>query len=135
MTETRGSVDPQALRAAVANLERWLRDDTATEPARAEIAEAVRLSARALAALEPGSSVEVRIPAFVAGQCISGPKHTRGTPPNVVETDPRTWLLLVTGLIAFEDAAMDGLLRLSGARAAVISPWFPLVSLGECDGG
>jgi len=68
-------------------------------------------------------------------QCISGPKHTRGTPPNVVETDPRTWLLLVTGLIAFEDAATDGLLRLSGARAAVISPWFPLVSLGECDGG
>ena len=135
MTETRGSVDPQALRAAVANLERWLRDDTATEPARAEIAEAVRLSARALAALEPGCSVEVRIPPFVAVQCISGPKHTRGTPPNVVETDPRTWLLLVTGLIAFEDAATDGLLRLSGARAAVISPWFPLVSLGECDGG
>jgi len=135
MTETRGSVDPQALRAAVANLERWLRDDTATEPARAEIAEAVRLSARALAALEPGSSVEVRIPPFVAVQCISGPKHTRGTPPNVVETDPRTWLLLVTGLIAFEDAATDGLLRRSGARAAVISPWFPLVSLGECDGG
>jgi hypothetical protein len=53
----------------------------------------------------------------------------------VVETDPRTWLLLVTGRKAFEDAVTDGLLRLSGARAAAISPWFPLVSLGECDGG
>jgi hypothetical protein len=132
---THRNADPQAIRAALVNLERWLRDATATEPASAQIAEAVRLSARALAALEPGSSVEVRIPPFVAVQCISGPKHTRGTPPNVVETDPRTWLLLVTGLIAFEDAATDGLLQLSGARAAVISPWFPLVSLGEYDGG
>ena len=135
MTETRGGAGPQALRAAVVNLESWLRDDTATEPASAEIADAVRLSARALAALDPGSSVEVRIPPFVAVQCISGPKHTRGTPPNVVETDPRTWLLLVTGLKAFEEAVTDGRLRLSGARAAVISPWFPLVSLSERDGG
>jgi hypothetical protein len=127
--------DPQAIRAAVLTVAGWLSDDTAPEPASAEIAEAVRLSARALAALEPGASVEVRIPPFVAVQCISGPKHTRGTPPNVVETDPRTWLLLVTGRKAFEDAVTDGLLRLSGARAAAISPWFPLVSLGECDGG
>ena len=135
MTGVRRGADPKALRAAVVKLERWLRDGTATEPARAEIADAVRLSARALAALEPGSSVEVRIPPFIAVQCISGPRHTRGTPPNVVETDPRTWLLLVTGLKAFEEAVTDGLLRLSGARAAVISPWFPLVSLSECDGG
>ena len=127
--------DPQAIRAAVLTVAGWLSDDTAPEPASAEIAEVVRLSARALAALEPGASVEVRIPPFVAVQCISGPKHTRGTPPNVVETDPRTWLLLVTGRKAFEDAVTDGLLRLSGARAAAISPWFPLVSLGECDGG
>jgi len=133
MTGVRRGADPKALRAAVLTLERWLRDDTTTEPASAEIADAVRLSARALAALEPGTSVEVRIPPFVAVQCISGPKHTRGTPPNVVETDPRTWLLLVSGRIAFEDAVTDGLLRLSGARAAAISPWFPLVSLDECD--
>jgi hypothetical protein len=131
---THRNVDPQAIRAAVVNLERWLRDDTTTEPASAQIAEAVRLSARALAALEPGSSVEVRIPPFVAVQCISGPKHTRGTPPNVVETDPRTWLLLITGLKAFQEAVADGLLQLSGARAAVISPWFPLVSLDGRDG-
>ena len=134
MTPSRGSADPQALRAAVVNLEGWLRDDTTAEPDRAEIADAVRLSARALAALEPGSCVEVRIPPFVAVQCISGPKHTRGTPPNVVETDPRTWLLMVTGLKGFDEAVADGLLRLSGARATEISAWFPLVSLGERDG-
>jgi len=134
MTPSRGSADPQALRAAVVNLEGWLRDDTTAEPGRADIADAVRLSARALAALTPGSSVEVRIPPFVAVQCISGPKHTRGTPPNVVETDPRTWLLMVTGLKGFDEAVAGGLLRLSGARATEISPWFPLVSLGERDG-
>jgi hypothetical protein len=134
MTPPRGGADPQTIRAAVVNLARWLRDDTAPVPVSAEIADAVRLSARALAALEPGSSVEVRIPPFVAVQCISGPKHTRGTPPNVVETDPRSWLLMVTGLKDFDEAVTDGSLRLSGARAAVISLWFPLVSLGEHDG-
>ena len=129
MTPTRGSADPQAIRAAVVNLEGWLRDDTTAEPDRTDIAEAVRLSARALAALTPGSSVEVRIPPFVAVQCISGPKHTRGTPPNVVESDPRTWLLLVTGLTTFDEAVAAGRLQLSGSRAGEISPWFPLVSL------
>ena len=134
MTPTRGSADPQAIRAAVVNLEGWLRDDTTAEPGRTDIAEAVRLSARALAALAPGASVEVRIPPFVAVQCISGPKHTRGTPPNVAESDPRTWLLLVTGLKAFDEAVAEGLLRLSGTRAREISPWFPQVRLGDESG-
>ena len=57
----------------------------------------MRLTARTLAGLAPGASVELRIPPFAAVQCISGPEHRRGTPPNVVEADPRTWLLLVTG--------------------------------------
>jgi len=134
MTPTRGSADPQAIRAAVVNLEGWLRDDTTAEPGRTDIAEAVRLSARALAALTPGSSVEVRIPPFVAVQCISGPIHTRGTPPNVVESDPRTWLLLVTGLTTFDEAVAAGRLRLSGSRAGEISPWFPLLSLRHSGG-
>jgi hypothetical protein len=133
MPKQRGC-DPQATRAAIVKVEGWLSDATAPVPDRAEIAAAVRLSARALAAVAPGASVEVRIPPFVAVQCISGPKHTRGTPPNVVETDPRTWLLMVTGLKGFDEAVTDGSLRLSGARAAVISLWFPLVSLGEHDG-
>ena len=77
----------------------------------------------------PGASVEVRIPPFVAVQCIAGPRHTRGTPPNVVETDPRTWLLLATGLLRVEDAAASGALRLSGPRAGEIAGWLPVVRL------
>ena len=130
MTKQRGS-DPQATRAAIVKVEGWLSDATAPEPNRAEIAAAVRLSARALAALAPGASVEVRVPPFVAVQCISGPKHTRGTPPNVAESDPRTWLLLVTGLKGVDEAVAEGLLRLSGSRAQEISTWFPLVRLEE----
>ncbi|MGI9125841.1 MAG: sterol carrier family protein, partial [Mycobacterium sp.] len=71
------------------------------------------------------------IPPFVAVQCISGPRHTRGTPPNVVETDPRTWLLLATGLMSFQNAESAGLLSLSGSRAGEVAPWFPLVSLSR----
>ena len=122
------SSEPRETRAAVLSVACWLGDDTAPEPDRNEIATAVRLTARALAALAPGASVEVRIPPFVAVQCISGPKHTRGTPPNVTETDPRTWLLLVTGRKTFDEAVAEGLLRLSGTRAGAIAAWFPLVS-------
>ncbi|VFB01104.1 Uncharacterised protein [Nocardia cyriacigeorgica] len=86
------------MRAAVAAVRPWLLDEAAPAPARAELGAAVRMTARALAESAPGHSVEVRVPPFVAVQCIEGPRHTRGTPPNVVETDPRTWLLLATGL-------------------------------------
>ncbi len=123
--------DPAAARAAVVAVQDWLSDDRRPAPDRALLAAAVRLTARTLAAVAPGASVEVRIPPFVAVQCISGLRHTRGTPPNVVETDPRSWLLLATGLRAFDDVVDDGLLRLSGSRAAEIAPWFPLVKLGE----
>jgi len=128
---SRRANDPQVTRAAVLKVQHWLSDDTAPAPDRNEIAAAVRLTARALAASAPGAAVEVRIPPFVAVQCISGPKHTRGTPPNVAESDPRTWLLLVTGLKAFDEAVAEGLLRLSGSRAQEISSWFPQVRLGD----
>ncbi|MGB7144113.1 sterol carrier family protein, partial [Mycobacterium sp.] len=100
-------------------------------PSRADLADAVRLTARTLAAQAPGASVEVRIPPFVAVQCVAGPRHTRGTPPNVVETDPRTWLLLATGLLRVTDATATGALRLSGSRAAEIAAWLPVVRLGD----
>ena len=116
-------------RAAVSVIAEWLRDETQRAPARAELAEAVRLTARTLAALAPGNSVEVRVPPFVAVQCISGPAHRRGNPPNVVEADPRTWLLLATGLLDTADAAASGGLTLSGARAGEIAGWLPLVRL------
>ena len=65
----------------------------------------------------------------MAVQCISGPRHTRGTPPNVVETDARTWLLLATGLRTVADAAADGRLALSGSRAPEIATLLPVVRL------
>ena len=114
----RQTADPAKTRAAVLAVEQWLRDGDTPEPARAQIAEAVRLTARTLAAAAPGAAVEVRVPPFVAVQCIAGPRHTRGTPPNVVETDPRTWLQLATGLLLVEDST-DGS---AGRRAAWSSP-------------
>ena len=125
----RRTADPAKTRAAVAAVADWLRDDQAPEPTRAEVGEAVRLTARTLAALAPGASVEVRVPPFVAVQCISGPKHTRGNPPNVVETDARTWLLLATGALGVDDAAARGTIALSGSRAGEIAHWLPLLRL------
>ena len=121
----RRTADPAETRAAVLAVGAWLRDAAAPAPAREELAAAVRLTARTLAAVAPGASVEVRVPPFVAVQCIAGPRHTRGTPPNVVETDPRTWLLLATGLTGIDTPA----LHLSGSRAAEIAQWLPLVEL------
>jgi hypothetical protein len=125
----RRGANPAKTRAAVSVIADWLRDESGPAPARADLAEAVRLTARTLAANAPGSSVEVRVPPFVAVQCISGPAHRRGNPPNVVETDPRTWLLLATGLLDVETATGIGALQLSGARAGEIAAWLPLVPL------
>ncbi|QBJ97257.1 hypothetical protein ERC79_15885 [Rhodococcus sp. ABRD24] len=125
----RRAVDPAELRSALLAVGLWLRGEEATKPARAELAAAVRLSARTLEDVAPGSSVEVRVPPFVAVQCIEGPRHTRGTPPNVVETDPRTWLLLATGLLGFDEASTGGVLTASGSRAGEIAHWLPLLRL------
>jgi hypothetical protein len=125
----RRRADPAVTRQAVVAIADWLRDDTRPAPDSAELAAAVRLTARTLASLTPGASVEVRIPPFVAVQCVSGPRHTRGTPPNVVETDPRTWLLLATGLLQVAEARAAGVLHLSGSRAAEIESWLPLVAV------
>jgi hypothetical protein len=75
----------------------------------------------------PGGSVEVRVPPFGVVQCIEGPRHTRGTPPNVVQTDSRTWLLLATGRLLWADAVKRGLVTASGTRAAEVAAWLPLV--------
>ncbi|MFI9506022.1 sterol carrier family protein [Nocardia sp. NPDC052566] len=122
----RQSVSPAELRSAVQAVHEWLRDDATPAPTRTELAAAVRTTARTLAASAPGHSVEVRVPPFVAVQCIEGPRHTRGTPPNVVETDPRTWLLLATGLLDFAAAVDSGALTASGSRAAEIAHWLPV---------
>src|SRR4051794_17927879 len=105
-------------------LEEWL-DGVGGEPGRDELAQAVRGSLRALAQLAPGAAVEVRVPPFAAVQCIAGPRHTRGTPPNVVETDPKTWLQLATARLTWPDALAEGRVAASGPRAD-LSPWLPL---------
>jgi len=125
----RRTADPTKTREAVSALADWLRDGTLPAPDRSAVAEAVRLTARTLAALAAGASVEVRVPPFVAVQCISGLAHTRGNPPNVVETDPRTWLLLATGLLVLSDAVASGAVHSSGSRAGEIADWLPIVEL------
>ncbi|GAA0902506.1 hypothetical protein GCM10009558_000480 [Virgisporangium aurantiacum] len=70
-----------------------------------------------LAAATPGRSVEVRVPPYGAVQCIPGPRHTRGTPPNVVEMDPITWVEIATGRVTWADAVPAGRVRASGTRA------------------
>jgi hypothetical protein len=122
----REKADPAKTRQAVLAVADWLRDESRPAPDRTELATAVRLTARTLAVVAPGRSVEVRVPPFVAVQCIAGPTHTRGTPPNVVETDPRTWLLLITGMSSFSEAKSAGALRLSGSRAGEIEHFLPL---------
>lgn len=126
----RDRADPAKTRQAVLAVEDWLRDETRPAPDRNALAAAVRLTARTLAALAPGASVEVRIPPFAAVQCVAGPRHTRGTPPNVVETDPRTWLLLATGMLTLADGQANGSLALSGSRAGEIGHWLPLFDVG-----
>ncbi|MDQ0100388.1 hypothetical protein J2T10_000007 [Paenarthrobacter nicotinovorans] len=88
-----------------------------TTPSRAVIATAVRYTLEEVTARAPGNSVEVRVPPFGVTQCVEGPRHTRGTPPNVIETDAETWLGLVTGSITWADAVSVHKVTASGLRA------------------
>ena len=91
--------------------------DSGGVPDRRAVRAAVRALLAALAAKAPGRSVEVRIPPYGAVQCVEGPRHTRGTPPNVVETDGLTWVELATGRLSWADATRAGRIRASGVRA------------------
>jgi hypothetical protein len=108
----RRRTDPAAGRAA---LEAWLADVDAAH--RDTLALAVRWTLEELTARHPGHAVEVRVPPFGATQCLPGARHTRGTPPNVVETDAATWLGLVCGRLAWSEALATGKVRASGTRA------------------
>ncbi|MHA6792220.1 sterol carrier family protein [Pseudonocardia bannensis] len=110
--------DPAASVAA------WLSGGT--EPERVVLRAAVKESLAALAGAAPGRSVEVRVPPYGAVQCIEGPRHGRGTPPNVVETDVRTWLGLAMGTLSWADAVSRGTVSASGTRAADIAEFLPL---------
>jgi uncharacterized protein (TIGR03083 family) len=100
--------------------------DLAVEPARDASAVAVRVIADMFAERYPGRSVEVRVPPFVAVQAIEGPRHTRGTPPNVVEADAVAFLEVATGRAAWADAVADGRITASGSRAD-LSDLLPLL--------
>ncbi len=91
--------------------------DGGAEPIREALRGAVLYSLDELERQAPGRSVEVRVPPFGAVQVIAGPRHTRGTPPNVVETDPVTWVLLATGRLGWEQARGSGRISASGPRA------------------
>ncbi|MFE8943961.1 sterol carrier family protein [Streptomyces sp. NPDC007856] len=86
---------------------------------RQALAAATRLLADALAAKAPGGSTEVRVPPYAVVQCVEGPRHTRGTPPNVVETDPLTWIRLATGRLSWQDALEEAKVSASGERADI----------------
>jgi uncharacterized protein (TIGR03083 family) len=94
---------------------------------RQAIAACTRLLADALAVKAPGGSTEVRIPPYAVVQCVAGPRHTRGTPPSVVETDPLTWIRLATGRLAWAQALEDARVSASGERAD-LSAHLPLMA-------
>jgi len=102
VAEQRGAAENAALAASVD---------------RTTLALAVRYTLQLLAEQAPGGTVEVRVPPHGAVQCVEGPKHTRGTPPNVIETDAATWLALATGDLAWADARAAGRVHASGQRA------------------
>lgn len=90
------------------------------------VRDAVRVLLRRLTGLAPGRTVEVRVPPYGAVQCVAGPRHTRGTPPNVVECDPRTFIELACGDLDFTAAVADGRVSASGTRAD-LTPFLPLI--------
>ncbi len=92
---------------------------------RATVAAAVRFTLGLLVARAPGRSVKVRVPPYAAVQCVPGPRHTRGTPPNTIETDADTWLGLATGRLSWAAARRAGRLRTSGERAE-LSAYLPV---------
>ncbi|MDF2509512.1 MAG: hypothetical protein K0Q52_3371 [Microbacterium sp.] len=92
-------------------------DAAGTKPQRPDLATAVRYLLQLLDEKAPGNSVEVRVPPFGAVQVIQGPRHTRGTPPNVVEMDAATWIAVATGAEPWAVAAEAGRIHASGTRA------------------
>ena len=94
-------------------------------PDRGALRLVVKALAERLARTAPGRHVEARIPPYAAVQCVEGPRHTRGTPPNVVEADPVAFVELCTGRLGWAQAAADGRVRTWGDRAD-LSPYLPL---------
>jgi Bacterial SCP ortholog len=110
-----------AVSAALAQL----AADPAAVVERTTLATAVRYLLQVFADAHPGHSVEVRVPPFGAVQAVEGPRHTRGTPANVVELGPREWVLLATGKVGWATLTDEAKLSASGVRSD-ISALLPL---------
>jgi len=106
----RRKIDPGAGTAAVTAVLAGAEDRETT-------ALAVRYLLEVLASDFEGHTVEVRVPPWGAVQAIEGPRHTRGTPPNVIETDAATWIALATGSLVWTDAVAAARASASGQRA------------------
>jgi hypothetical protein len=119
------SITAEDIRAALRPCRAWL-DDAAEQPDRRTLGTAVRVTLRAFAQAHPGKAVEVRVPPFAAVQCLSGGAHTRGTPPHVVEADPKTWLLLATGGTDWATERIGPRLQASGHRADEVGVLLPI---------
>jgi Bacterial SCP ortholog len=120
-----GPADPDRLGRAL-TLAVLAAQDAGAVPRADAMRAAVTYLLGLLAADAPGRAVEIRVPPYAAVQAVAGPRHTRGTPPNVVETDPATWVALATGRLSWADARAAGRVSASGPRAD-LSGWLPLV--------
>jgi hypothetical protein len=129
-----GPADPGAMgRACTVAVVAALRAEVTPRP------EALRAATRylldLLASTAPGRAVEVRVPPYAAVQAIGGPRHTRGTPANVVEMDPVTWVRLAAGLMSWADAVSAGQVQASGVRAD-LAGYLPVLKVrGESGAG
>ena len=99
--------------------------ESGSTPARTDLALAVRWLLQQLDRSAPGNTVEVRVPPFGAIQFVEGPRHTRGTPPNVVEMDALTFVALTTGTLDWATGVSSGVIHASGIRSD-ISAFVPL---------
>ncbi len=116
--------DPAAVDAALTRL-----SEAGPDADKADLRLLVKHFLALLETRAPGRSVEVRVPPYAAVQCVEGVRHTRGTPPAVVETDARTWVALATGELTWGEAEQAGRLRASGERAD-LAPYLPLHPVG-----
>lgn len=112
--------DPAAVAAALAQV------DSDQGPSRADLKLLTKHFLAVLSERAPGRSVEVRVPPYAAAQVVPGIRHTRGTPPAVIELDAHTWIALATGLLTWSEAVAEGLVRASGERAD-LSDHLPLL--------
>jgi hypothetical protein len=121
------------VRIAVADGGAAVRSAVAGADDRETSALAARYLLQVLTDAAPGNTLEVRVPPFGAAQVVEGPRHTRGTPPNVVEMDAATWLALATGSLSWGDAIAAHRVSASGSRAD-LGPYLPLRWEAAADG-